>query len=52
MKVIWRTENYADLLKSLCFCKLSQSNFMDLVFIHHNILQLRYFSKIERDYIL
>lgn len=44
-KHVWRSSvehGQQDLLKSLCFSKLSQCKFMDLVFTHH-ILQSRYF---------
>lgn len=52
MGITCSPRSWADLLKSLCSCKLSQCNFMDLVFIHHSTLQLRYFSKIEIDCII
>lgn len=52
MGIICSPQSWADLLKSLCSCKLSQCNFMGLVFIHHSTLQLRYFSKIEIDCII
>lgn len=52
MGITCSPQSWADLLKSLCSCILSQCNFMDLVFIHHSTLQLRYFSKIEIDCII